>query len=115
IRVCSAPRRARISVTRSRPLVTMAETRIDGVIECSVIAAPDEKFGETPAAIVHGSEGLTEEAVIEECQRVLSSFKVPSYVVLRPDPLPRLPNGKISKVDIRNEYADLTERFAKAR
>ena len=30
-------------------------------------------------------------------------------------PLPRLPNGKISKVDIRAEYADLVKRFQKVR
>ncbi|KAA1394225.1 class I adenylate-forming enzyme family protein [Aeromicrobium ginsengisoli] len=89
--------------------------RIPGVAEVAVIAAPDEKFGETPAAIVTRGGALEEATVVEECAKVLSSFKVPSYVVLRDDPLPRLPNGKISKVDIRAEYADLVERFAKVR
>jgi len=46
---------------------------------------------------------------------VLADFKVPRYVVLRQDPLPRLPNGKISKTEIRAQYADLAERYQKVR
>ncbi|WP_435769027.1 class I adenylate-forming enzyme family protein [Nocardioides sp. SYSU DS0651] len=88
---------------------------IDGVVEVAVIAAQDEKFGETPAAIIQAEEGLTEAAVVEEASKVLADFKVPRYVVLREDPLPRLPNGKISKTEIREEYADLTSRFTKVR
>jgi len=89
--------------------------QIDGVEECAVIAAPDERFGETPAAIITASGDLDVASVIEQCSKVLSDYKVPRYVVLRSDPLPRLPNGKISKRDIRTEYADITERFEKVR
>lgn len=89
--------------------------KIDGVIECAVIAAPDPKFGETPAAIIHAAPGVTEAAVIEACAKVLADFKVPRYVVFRDEPLPRLPNGKISKTEIRTQYADLTERYQKVR
>lgn len=92
-----------------------ALTAIEGVVEVAVIAAPDEKFGETPAAIIQAGEGLTEAKVVEEASKVLADFKVPRYVVLREDPLPRLPNGKISKTEIRDEYADLTARFTKVR
>ena len=88
---------------------------VPGVAEVAVIAAPDEKFGETPAAIVTRGEGLDEETVVARCAEVLADYKVPRYVVLRDEPLPRLPNGKISKTEIRNEYTDLTERFEKVR
>ncbi|MCW2800816.1 MAG: fatty-acid--CoA ligase [Aeromicrobium sp.] len=91
----------------------MAISCIDGVIECAVIAAQDEKFGETPAAIIHAESSLTEDAVLKECSKVLANFKVPRYVILRDEPLPRLPNGKISKKEIRAEYADLTQRYLK--
>jgi fatty-acyl-CoA synthase len=90
-------------------------SKLDGVAEVAVIAAPDPKFGETVAAIVHGTDSLTAEYIVSECSKVLADFKVPRYVVLRPDPLPRLPNGKISKVDIRAEYADLVDRFDRVR
>ncbi|MEU1275557.1 AMP-binding protein [Streptomyces sp. NPDC005799] len=88
---------------------------IDGVAECVVIAAPDPKFGETPAVIVHAEPGLTEAEVVEACSQVLADFKVPRYVVLSEEPLPRLPSGKISKTRIREQYADLTERYSKVR
>jgi fatty-acyl-CoA synthase len=88
---------------------------IDGVVECAVIAAPDPKFGETPAVVVHTTGGLTEAAVIEECSKVLADYKVPRYVVLTDEPLPRLATGKISKVAIREQYPDLTEQFARVR
>jgi fatty-acyl-CoA synthase len=88
---------------------------IPGVRECAVIAAPDERFGETPAAIIHGDETLTVEAVVSECGELVADYKVPRYVVLQGTPLARLPNGKISKVDIRREYADISSRYAKVR
>lgn len=91
----------------------LAIAAIPGVAEVAVIAAPDEKFGETPAAIITVGGELDEQTVVESCKKVVADYKVPRYVVLRQDPLPRLPNGKISKVDIRKEYADITERFEK--
>jgi len=89
--------------------------KLEGVEECAVIAAPDERFGETPAAIITSSAGVDAAAVVEHCSKLLSDFKVPRYVVVRESPLPRLPNGKISKRDIRDEYADITERYEKVR
>jgi fatty-acyl-CoA synthase len=94
--------------------------RVPGVEEVAVIAAPDEKFGETPAAIVYSAAAeldpaaLTSE-IVAECDRQVAGYKVPRYVVVREEPLPRLPNGKISKRDIRDEYADLTGRYPKVR
>lgn len=91
--------------------------RVPGVEEVAVVAAVDEKFGETPAAIVYSTEdpaGLTS-AVVTECDKQMAAYKVPRYVVVRDEPLPRLPNGKISKREIRSEYADLTSRYPKVR
>lgn len=88
---------------------------LDGVVECAVIAAPDEKFGETPAAIVQAKPEVTAQQIVDAVAELVADYKVPRYVVLRETPLPRLPNGKISKVEIRNEYSDLTERFTKVR
>jgi fatty-acyl-CoA synthase len=90
---------------------------LDGVAEVSVIAAEDERFGETPAAILTLAPGaeVDENDVVAHCERVLADFKIPRYVVLRSEPLPRLPSGKINKRAIREEYADVAERFARAR
>jgi fatty-acyl-CoA synthase len=95
-----------------------AITGLEGVEEVAVIAARDPRFGETPAAMVtvaQGSEGLTEAAVIAHCEKILSDYKVPRYVVLRSEPLPRLPSGKLAIRAIRDEYHDVSERFARVR
>jgi fatty-acyl-CoA synthase len=88
---------------------------IPGVTEVAVIRAPDEKFGETPAAIVVGDDTVTVETVIDRCNAELSNYKVPRYVVLRTDALPKLPNGKLAKVAIREEYHDLVSEHPRVR
>lgn len=91
---------------------------LDGVAEVAVIPALDERWGETPAAIITPAAGydhLDQAAVIAHCEKLLSDYKIPRYVVLRPDPLPRMPSGKLDKRAIRAEYQDLPERFSKVR
>jgi fatty-acyl-CoA synthase len=90
---------------------------LDGVAEVAVIPAPDPRFGETPAAIIVTDPGrdIDEARVVSHCESMLADYKVPRYVVLRADPLPRLPSGKIAKQLVRHEYRDIAERFARAR
>jgi fatty-acyl-CoA synthase len=91
---------------------------LEGVAEVAVIAAPDPRFGETPAAIITvapEASRLDEAAVIAHCEQLLSDYKVPRYVVLRSEPLPRLPSGKIAKQAVREEYRDIGQRFPRAR
>jgi len=90
---------------------------LDGVAEVAVIAAADPRFGETPAAIVTVASGavLDEQAVVAHCEALLADYKVPRYVALRADPLPRLPSGKLDRNAIRDEYRDTPERFEKVR
>lgn len=95
-----------------------AISSLGGVTEVAVIAASDARFGETPAAIVtvpsSGNE-LTGADVVAHCEHLLSDYKVPRYVVLRCEPLPRLPSGKLDKRAIREEYRDVADRFSRAR
>ncbi|WP_439031488.1 class I adenylate-forming enzyme family protein [Gordonia terrae] len=88
---------------------------IDGVEEVAVIAAHDDRFGETPAAIVTVSDDMDATTIVDHCKQVLADFKVPRYVVIRQDPLPRLPSGKIAKTVIRDEYKDVDTRFDRVR
>ncbi|KAA9153998.1 long-chain fatty acid--CoA ligase [Amycolatopsis acidicola] len=86
-----------------------------GVEEVAVISAKDEKFGETPAAILVTTGEHDPHSVIEHCGRELADFKVPRYVVFRDEPLPRLPSGKLAKVAIRREYTDIPAKHDKVR
>jgi fatty-acyl-CoA synthase len=91
---------------------------LDGVADVAVIAAADPRFGETPAAIITvapEAKGLDEAAVIAHCEQLLADYKVPRYVVLRSEPLPRQPSGKIAKQAVREEYHDIGQRFTRAR
>jgi acyl-CoA synthetase (AMP-forming)/AMP-acid ligase II len=87
---------------------------IPGVTEAAVIAATDQRFGETPAAIVV-TDSVEVPELLDACRTRLADYKVPRYLVLRAEPLPRLPSGKISKRALRDEYPDISTQFAKVR
>lgn len=86
-----------------------------GVEEVAVISVADTKFGETPAAIVRAAPNVTERVVVEHCNLLLADFKVPRYVVMCHDPLPRMASGKIAKVILRERYSTIPERYARVR
>ena len=88
---------------------------IDGVIEVAVIGVADARFGETPLAVIHAARPLDIAAVIRHCDLQLSNYKVPRYVVLSDEPLPRLPAGKISKPELRTRHRDAPQQLAKVR
>lgn len=77
-----------------------------GIEEAAVISAPDPKFQETPLAVVYGQSGIDVAALIQHCNRRLADYKVPRYVAVRDEPLPRLATQKISKPALRIEYAE---------
>jgi long-chain acyl-CoA synthetase len=76
-----------------------------GVGEAAVIAVPDDMMGEKVGAVIVPAAGqeLDVAAVIAYCRRNLADFKVPQYVAIRADPLPRNPGGKILKKQLRDE------------
>jgi acyl-CoA synthetase (AMP-forming)/AMP-acid ligase II len=76
-----------------------------GVAEAAVVAVPDEMMGEKVGAVIvpAASGQLDIEAVIGHCRAHLADFKVPQYVSVREQPLPRNPGGKLLKVQLRDE------------
>lgn len=86
-----------------------------GVVEVAVIGASDPKFGETPLAIVHAAGDLAIPLLIEHCNRHLADYKVPRYVVVSGEPLPRLATGKIAKPALRSKYLPLVPTLVKVR
>jgi len=71
------------------------------VQSAAVVAAPDEKWGETPFAFVELKPGasVTEAELIAWCRQNLAGYKVPRYVTFTE--LPRTPTGKIQKFKLR--------------
>ena len=84
----------------------------NGVLECAVVAAPDEKWGEVPVAIVLRKPGvaLTAEELMDFLSSRLGRFKLPRAVEFREEPLPKTGTGKIRKIDLREKYWQGRER-----
>jgi len=72
------------------------------VAEASVIAIPDEKWGETGRAFVvlHPGKQMTETALMEYCSTQLARFKIPKSVVFL-DALPKNDTGKINRLVLK--------------
>ncbi len=95
--------------------VERAVMEFPGVEEAAVIAARDDTFQETPMAVVYGTGHIDVPALIDHCNQRLANFKVPRYVAVRSEPLPRLATQKISKPDLREEYRDAHLTLPKVR
>ncbi|MCW2885203.1 MAG: putative fatty-acid--CoA ligase, partial [Streptosporangiaceae bacterium] len=75
-----------------------------GVFEAAVVGVPDEVMGEkVGAVIVPMPGGVDVDAVLAHLSGRLADFKVPQYVAIRADPLPRNPGGKVLKRLIRDD------------
>lgn len=76
------------------------------VLECAVVAAPDETWGEIPAAIVVRKPGssLTAEALSAFLSTRLGRFKLPKAIVFSEEPLPKTGTGKIRKMLLREQF-----------
>jgi fatty-acyl-CoA synthase len=84
---------------------------VKGIVEVAVIGVPDDRWGETPAVVAFtGGASVTGDDVLAACAGELADYKVPRYLVVRDEPLPRNMSGKVLKRHLRDEYADLPSR-----
>jgi fatty-acyl-CoA synthase len=88
---------------------------LDAIVEVAVIAAEDPKFGETPAAIVRIEGEISTDEIVAHCNERLADFKVPRYVIVADEPLPRMASGKLAKRVIRERYPDIANAHEKVR
>ena len=75
------------------------------VLEVAVFGAPDERLGETLAAVVvaRRDETLTAGDVRAFAAEHVAKFKVPDHVWVRAERLPRIASEKIFKRGLREE------------
>jgi fatty-acyl-CoA synthase len=73
------------------------------VMECAVVAIPDEKWGERPKAFVTLKQGqtATEQEIIAFCRERLAHFKCPAAVEF--GDLPKTSTGKVQKYVLREK------------
>jgi fatty-acyl-CoA synthase len=82
--------------------VEQAVARHPAVMECAVVAVPDDKWGERPKAFVTLKPGMkaTETEVIEFCRQHIAHFKCPAAVEF--GELPKTSTGKVQKFVLRD-------------
>jgi fatty-acyl-CoA synthase len=88
---------------------------LEEVEEVAVIPVPDEKFGETPAAIVKLRRPTPVEKIVAHCTEHLADYKVPRYVVELDKPLPRMASGKIAKRILKELLPDIPSTYPRLR
>jgi fatty-acyl-CoA synthase len=92
--------------------VEQAIVKHPAILECAVIAIPDEKWGERPKAFVTLKRGMyaTEKEIIEFCRTKIAHFKCPAAVEF--SDLPKTSTGKIQKYVLRaREWAGKEKRI----
>jgi acyl-CoA synthetase (AMP-forming)/AMP-acid ligase II len=74
-----------------------------GVGEVAVVGVADPIMGEKVGAVIVPLPGATVDprAVVAYARDHLADFKVPQFIAVRNDPLPRNPNGKVQKAALR--------------
>ncbi|HEV8312249.1 MAG TPA: long-chain-fatty-acid--CoA ligase [Burkholderiaceae bacterium] len=79
-----------------------------GLADVAVIGVANARWGEAVKAVVVRApgSGVTEAELIAHCKRLIAGYKCPKSVDFI-DALPRLPSGKVSKVELRKRYAPL--------
>jgi long-chain acyl-CoA synthetase len=80
--------------------------RHPSVKEVAVFGVPDDLMGEELAMVCHPQPGsaLTEDELRAHLRNALPTFKVPRYVALTDEPLPRNASEKIHRLALRNSF-----------
>ena len=84
------------------------------VADCAVVGLPHATMGEEVAAVVVLRPGRVIEAeeITRHVARHLARFEVPTKIFFRAEPLPRNPQGKVLKRELRTSLVDQIERSA---
>jgi fatty-acyl-CoA synthase len=86
--------------------------KFPAVLECAVVATPDEKWGEVPKAFVSLKPGeeVSEQQIIDFCRERLAHFKCPKVVEFME--LPKTSTGKTQKFILRaKEFGNSQKRI----
>ncbi len=80
--------------------------RHSSVKEVAVFGVPDDAMGEELAMVCHPQAGsaLTEDELRAHLVNALPTFKVPKYLALTDEPLPRNASEKIHRLALRNGF-----------
>ncbi|MEP4484326.1 MAG: class I adenylate-forming enzyme family protein [Halioglobus sp.] len=73
------------------------------VVEASVYAVPDSRLGEELGATLYVDAEIDEGELREFLSSRLAQFKIPRYIQMQAEGLPRIASGKVDKMNIRKD------------
>jgi acyl-CoA synthetase (AMP-forming)/AMP-acid ligase II len=75
----------------------------DAVAECAVFSVPDERLGEEVGAAIFPKAGaeVSADDLREFCKDHLAAYKIPRYIWILDEPLPRNASGKFVKRELQ--------------
>jgi len=81
------------------------------VMECAVVSAPDEKWGERvqAAVVLKPDAAVTEAELMDHCKKRLAGYKCPKAIEFW-EAIPKTPIGKIIRKDVKKKYWEGQER-----
>ena len=82
--------------------VEAALLALDQVLEASVYAVPDARLGEEVGATLYAQADLDIAEIQTQLAAHIAKFKIPRYIHLQTEPLPRIASGKIDKRTLRS-------------
>ena len=82
--------------------VEAALLALDQVLEASVYAVPDARLGEEVGATLYSQSDLDITEIQTQLAAHIAKFKIPRYIHLQAEPLPRIASGKIDKRALRS-------------
>jgi long-chain acyl-CoA synthetase len=93
-------------------LVEAAIFELPEVADCAVVGLPHPTLGEEVAAVIVLRPGRTIEAeeVTRHVAQRLARFSAPTRIFFRSTPLPRNPQGKLLKRDLRTSLSELLDQ-----
>ena len=82
------------------------------VAAAAVVAAPHERWGETPCAFVELKPGAsaTAEELVAHCRGLIAAYKCPTRIVF--EPIPKTSTGKMQKFVLRQRARELASAAA---
>jgi acyl-CoA synthetase (AMP-forming)/AMP-acid ligase II len=86
--------------------IEQAFQKAPGMMEVAAFGLPDARLGErlVVAIVPHAGQSLDAEALMDFARANLADYKVPTEIIIKPEPFIRNALGKVDKVLLRKSY-----------
>lgn len=91
--------------------IEQAFQKVPGMMEVAAFGLPDARLGErlVVAIVPHAGHSLDPDSLMEFARTHLADYKVPTEIIVRPEPFVRNALGKVDKVELRKNYQNENE------